>query len=54
MFTKQVQDHFKFAYEQLYQNLYTTFTGLPCDFIYKSMRDDTAGERQAVHEELWE
>lgn len=51
---KQIQDHFKPVYEQLFEKLTNTFSGLPYDLIYRPMMNDTPEQRQAVFEELWD
>lgn len=51
---KQIQDHYKPMYEQLFEKLTNTFSGLAYDFIYRPMKSDTPEQRQAVFEELWD
>ena len=51
---KQIQDHYKPVYEQLFEKLTNTFSGFPYDLIYRPMTKDTPEQRQAVFEELWD
>ncbi|KAG6373084.1 cyclohexanone monooxygenase [Boletus reticuloceps] len=51
---KQIQDHYRPVYEQLFEKLTNTFSGLAYDLIYRPMMKDTPEQRQAVFEELWD
>jgi hypothetical protein len=51
---KQIQDHYKPVYEQLFEKLTNTFSGFTYDYIYRPMTKDTPEQRQAVFEELWD
>ena len=51
---KQIQDHYKPVYEQLFEKLTNTFFGFTHDLIYRPMTKDTPEQRQAVFEELWD
>lgn len=51
---KQIQDHYRPVYEQLFEKRTSTFSGLAYDLIYRPMMKDTPEQRQAVFEELWD
>ena len=50
---KQMQDHFKPVYEDLYKKLDMTFTGFLNEFIPRPMLSDTEEEREANFERIW-
>lgn len=52
--TKNVQDHFKPVYEELYKKLKTTFSGFPFEFIPRPMSEASEEEREATFERLWD
>ncbi|KAG9311517.1 cyclohexanone monooxygenase [Chiua virens] len=51
--SKQVQDHFKPVYGELYKKLNTTVAGFPHDPILRSMLSDSDEEREANFERIW-
>lgn len=52
--SKQVQDHFKPVYEELYKKLTTTLSGLPNEPIPRPLLGDSEQEREANFERLWD
>ena len=53
--SKQVQDHFKVVYEELYKKLLNaSHFGLPFDPIPRSMSADDESVRETTFENLWE
>ena len=52
--SKQVQDHFKPVYEELYKKLNTTFTGAIGEMIPRPMLNDSEEEREANFERIWD
>ncbi|KAH0834996.1 hypothetical protein J3R83DRAFT_10718 [Lanmaoa asiatica] len=51
---KQVQDHFKQVYEEIFRKLPTTSTGFPLEWIPRPMMQDSEEERQATFQALWD
>ena len=52
--SKQVQDHFKPVYEELFKKLRTTFSGFPHESIPRPLLGDSEEEREANFERLWD
>ncbi|KAG9311539.1 cyclohexanone monooxygenase [Chiua virens] len=52
--SKQVQTHFKQVYDEIYQKLPTTFSGFPIDWIPRTAMQDSAEQREATYQELWD
>ncbi|KAH0835013.1 cyclohexanone monooxygenase [Lanmaoa asiatica] len=52
--TKQVQDHFRPVYAELYKKLHTTLAGFPNEFIPRPLSSATEKEREATFERLWD
>ncbi|KAG9311543.1 cyclohexanone monooxygenase [Chiua virens] len=50
---KQVQDHFKEVYEDIYRKLSTSFSGFPFNWIPRPLMQDSEEEREATFQELW-
>ena len=51
--SKQVQDHFKPVYEELFKKLGTTFSGGLYEFIPRPLLSDSKEGREANLERLW-
>ncbi|KAG8216622.1 cyclohexanone monooxygenase [Butyriboletus roseoflavus] len=51
--TRQMQDHFKPVYEELYKKSTTTFSGSLHEFIPRSISSVSEEEREATFERLW-
>lgn len=52
--SKEVQDHFKPVYDELYKKLSTSFIGGLGNSIPRSMMSDSEEEREANFEKLWD
>lgn len=51
---KQVQDHFKPVYDELYKKLRATFTGALGGTILRPMLSDSEEQREANFERIWD
>ena len=52
--SKQVQDHFKPVYKELYKKLKTTPSGFTYELIPRPLSSDSEEEREANFERLWD
>lgn len=52
--SKQVQDHFKPVYEELFKKLETTFTGAFGEVVPRLMMSVSEEEREATFKKLWD
>ena len=52
--SKQVQDHFKPMYEELYKKLKTTEVGTLSGAIPRPLSSDSKEEREASFERIWD
>lgn len=52
--SKQVQDHFKPVYQEIYKKAHTTFSGFAYNYIPRPMTQDSEEEREATFQALWD
>ena len=52
--SKQVQDHFKQVYEEVFRKLPNTASGFPIKQIQRPMMEDSEEERQGTFQALWD